>query len=1055
MDVLPSVMNHKEHKLVIDAIKFISEKLNEIESQTNSAQHILTTTKPKDFLYDSGFFYKCYSTTVTDTDLEYAPENLQQQYPNCRLQHPLTLRAYEAINDETLTLTIIYNGELFSHDVIDNLVVTAQELAFQISNNQPKRIAELHFLTKQQLEIIDSWNRRQSHLPILKNDITLHKLFEEEAKLSPDKIAVVYEDVKLTYRDLNEKANRLAHYLRSISNIHPDDIIALILDKSELMIISILGAWKSGAAYVPIDPNYPDERIKFILEDTKAKIVISNMKYSSRLYSYNIAKVEIDSPIVNEVLNNTNITCNLDVITNERNLAYVIYTSGTTGAPKGVLVEHQSVVSFRNDVKYRYFSANEDNHAPEVILFLSNYVFDFSIEQIVLSILSSNTLIIVGNHFPIDESYYAYLNKNRLTYISGTPTQIEQMDLAQLKHIATVSIGGEVFSARAFERIRGQFGGKIFHVYGITETTVYNMVFDYQNDTQYKTSIGSPLSNTKGFVLNNDMQLLPLFAVGELYLAGNCLSRGYLNRPELKAERFLPNPFQTEEEKKVGKNERIYKTGDLVRCLPDGQLQYVGRNDCQVKIRGLRIELGEIEAVLSSYQGVKQCVVVVRDSKDLTASGTCRKYIIGYFVSQSILLESDIKHYMESKLPDYMVPNRLVQIENIPVNTSGKIDLKALPEVDFSKHHEESLVPPRDDLEWKILHIWSHLLGIPSTNISVHDDFFGLGGDSVLLMKVALMLSNVLSTKISVSAVFANKTIESLTTHILHGLDYNSEENNLIAKLRDDFSTNRNYVLSFAQERLLFIDQFHGKTGNNAYNIPIYLQITDNNIKRNVLHQSLRAILNRHETLRTLIEEDKSGVFYQHILKEEEIDAFFKVDEIQVTNTEQLDTELNKLVQYVFNLRKELPIKVTFYEMKNTDEDEETTLYMGIVIHHIAFDGWSLNVFWKELQTFYDYFDKDISSSGTNTISDRTLKLPELPVQYRDFALWQREYLSRTRLFDLSEFWKKKLDGYEMLNLMLDCPVRPSLYDFSGDEIPFELDEQVTKRLKALAMRLN
>ncbi|CAF3834814.1 unnamed protein product, partial [Rotaria sp. Silwood1] len=240
------------------------------------------------------------------------------------------------------------------------------------------------------------------------------------------------------------------------------------------------------------------------------------------------------------------------------------------------------------------------------------------------------------------------------------------MDLAQLKHIATLSIGGEVFSARAFERIRGQFGGKIFHVYGITETTVYNMVFDYQNDTQYKSSIGSPLSNTKGFVLNNDMQLLPLFAVGELYLTGNCLSRGFLNRPELNAERFLPNPFQTEEEKKVAKNERIYKTGDLVRWLSDGQLQYVGRNDCQVKIRGLRIELGEIEAVLSSYQDVKQCVVVVRDSKDLTASGTCRKYIIGYFVSQSILLESDIKHYMESKLPDYMVPNRLIQIENIP-----------------------------------------------------------------------------------------------------------------------------------------------------------------------------------------------------------------------------------------------------------------------------------------------------------------------------------------------------------------------------------------------------
>ncbi|CAF4612796.1 unnamed protein product, partial [Rotaria sp. Silwood2] len=269
---------------------------------------------------------------------------LSQYVPN---RYDFTVARYDfttLIDEEKGSLKGTFNfaKKLFHRTTIESYIQTFLHILAQYAIiHETCKILDMECIPPSQKNKLKHSENMHTAFGDFTHDVTLHKLFEEEAKLSPDKIAVVYEDVKLTYRDLNEKANRLAHYLRSISNIHPDDIIALILDKSELMIISILGAWKSGAAYVPIDPNYPDERIKFILEDTKAKIVISNMKYSSRLYSYNIAKVEIDSPIVNEVLNNTNITCNLDVITNERNLAYVIYTSGTTGTPKGVLVEHQ------------------------------------------------------------------------------------------------------------------------------------------------------------------------------------------------------------------------------------------------------------------------------------------------------------------------------------------------------------------------------------------------------------------------------------------------------------------------------------------------------------------------------------------------------------------------------------------------------------------------------------------------------------------------------------------------------------------------------------------
>ncbi|CAF4870675.1 unnamed protein product, partial [Rotaria sp. Silwood1] len=489
----------------------------------------------------------------------------------------------------------------------------------------------------------------------------------------------------------------------------------------------ILAVWKSGAAYVPIDPSYPDERIQFILQDTKAKIIIANKKYITRLNSYDLIKIEIDCPQVNQLLNKHSMCVNPDSNINEHNLAYVIYTSGTTGKPKGVLIEHGSVVSFKNDITSQYFDNNDDGATPQAILFFSNYVFDFSIEQFSLSILNSKTLIILSNTFTIDDNFYSYLNKNRLTYLSGTPTQLQQINFKELKYLKILTIAGEVLTEKLFEKIRQEYKGKIINAYGVTETTVYNMVYTYENEMEYKNSIGTLLSNTKRFVLNKNMQMLPVHAVGELYLTGNCMSRGYLNRPELTAERFLPNPFQTEEEKKEGKNANIYKTGDLVRWLPDGELEYLGRNDFQVKIRGLRIELGEIETVLSLYQGVKQSVVLAKDHKNKNTDTSSTKYLLGYFVSDNDIDECDLKQFMHSKLPNYMIPNRLIRIKKIPVTINGKLDARALPDIGFSID-EKNYVAPRNELEMKLCQLWSDWFGIEK--IGIMDDFFRLGGDT-------------------------------------------------------------------------------------------------------------------------------------------------------------------------------------------------------------------------------------------------------------------------------------------------------------------------------------
>ncbi|CAF4523227.1 unnamed protein product [Rotaria socialis] len=1056
------------HDCAIDFIKKVNEEV--INAQIYQEMPFEGLVKELQIEYDASrhpivqvifIMNSQFETTVSNTHKSNEPEKSLEMSEYLSNRTNFKIAKYDittSIDEIDICLKGHFNfaTKVFHQTTIQNFIGTyihILTLFSRLSHNC--RLENISCIDSKQHSCIERWQNTCTPSTEFNTQSTLQKLFEEEVEKSGDNIAIVYSDVQLSYRELNEKANQLAHYLRSICDIQPDDLIALLLDKSELMIVSILAVWKSGAAYVPIDPSYPVERFQFILQDTRAKIMITNKKYMARLDPHDIMKIAVDCPLVNQLVNSNRATCNPDSNATKDNLAYVIYTSGTTGEPKGVMVQHGSVISFRDDIIHRYFSTDYNENSSQTILFISNYVFDFSIEQIALSILSSNTLIVPENTFIMDQKFYSYLNEKQLTYLSITPSHLQHIDLKQLKYLRTLTVAGEELPERAFERIRREYHGKVINAYGITETTVYNMVYVYENDMKYKNSIGFPLSNAKQFVLNKNMQMLPVHAVGELYLTGDCVTRGYLNRPELTAERFLSNPFQTEEEKKTGKNARIYKTGDLVRWLPNGELEYRGRNDLQVKIRGLRIELGEIESVLSSYQGVRECAVLVKDHKKKNIDTLSTKYLVGYFVSDVDTDECVLKEYMQRKLPDYMIPNRLIQIDKMPVNISGKLNTRVLPEVDFSKSDHHQLVLPQNDLETKMVYIWSELFRFPVEKISVNNDFFSLGGDSILAIKLSLMITNSLSIKLTVAAIFQNRTIAKLASHILHGLDCDASENDRIMRINTDFRAGSNYALSFAQERLWFITEFEGEIGTDAYNVPIFIQFSNNNVRRDLLYQSLLAILHRHEILRTLMHEDKFGVISQHLLNDAETAALFKVHELHVVNKQQLDAELFKFAKYVFNLRKELPIKVTFYEMKNEDVENNTRLYMGILMHHICFDGWSMKILWSELQIFYEHFERNLSDPSLDISSYSDPNLSVLPVQYKDFAEWQRKYLRGERLHNLSEYWKSKLDGFEMLNLIPDNSPRPSIYNYSGDEIMFEINEQITTALKALAKSLH
>ena len=611
-----------------------------------------------------------------------------------KLDYPIAVIAYD--KDKELSFSLQYAGELFKDEVINKLLTTVNILLTQVSNilDTPQlNTQNLKYLsTKEEELILKTWNDTDKEYP---HDKTIHSLFEDQVLKTPNNIAVIYQDIKLTYKQLNDRANQLAHYLIKHHNIKPDTLIALLLDRSENMLIAILAVLKAGAAYVPMDPQYPNDRIKYILSDTNTTLVLANNTYTKRikkLKKVNVIPID-DNTFLKEINTYSSINTTVKELTSS-NLAYVIYTSGTTGNPKGVMIEHSGVINLKYDLTKRYKFGKK-----EVILQLSNYVFDASVEQITLTLLNGYTLVCITQHNLLNsKKFYNYMNLYNVSHIHGTPTLLTKYNLSLFKSIKRAIYGGEKLDVNLQGIINKYPNISIINEYAPTEATITSTVKFIKNNTDI--SIGTPISNTKAYVLSSDLSLLPIGAVGELYIGGVGLARGYLNNPDLTAKRFISNPFQSKKEEECKKNSRIYKTGDLVRWLPDGNLEYIGRNDFQVKIRGFRIELGEIESVLSRYIGVKQAVVLTKEKED-----TNNKYLIAYYTSDNgdKLDEDGILSYLATKLPEYMIPTALLHMDKLPLTLNGKLDRKALPDPILG--NIDNYIAPRNELESKLCNI--------------------------------------------------------------------------------------------------------------------------------------------------------------------------------------------------------------------------------------------------------------------------------------------------------------------------------------------------------------
>ncbi|MCA6222285.1 non-ribosomal peptide synthetase [Photorhabdus antumapuensis] len=680
----------------------------------------------------------------------YATDFLDENLPSST---NLYLNLFEGPN--TIVGRLNFSVSLFNTETIERIVSMYLLVLKQFAEKPCTLIQNVFVLSDKEREtLLHTWNWTDAAYP---HDSTLHQLFEEQVDITPDNIALVFEGEELTYRELNERANQLAHAIRQSyqqqcgQSMPADTLVALYLERSLEMIISILAILKAGGAYVPISPEYPPERTGFILSDTKAPLLVTQRQYLAVLEE--LVGGEPGAPLLmaadGEQATEGLPIENPEPVSGSRDLAYVIYTSGTTGQPKGVMIEHRSI---NNLIKGLI------NHYPvlpsDVTLLIPNYIFDAFIEEVFITLLVGAQLVILPSEdILLHSKVQNVINEYSVNRLGATPSWLlamrDHIEWPQIRIIA----GGEVLPPSLC-----QGNWDIINTYGPTESTITSNTFKLDRWTESNRSvpIGSPLPNYKSYVLNAEARLLPVGVPGELYIGGAGLARGYLNRPELMAERFIDNPFATEGDSAKGYT-RLYKTGDLVRWLPDGNLEYLGRNDFQVKIRGFRIELAEIENTLMKHADIGKAVVVTQEHNGQLC-------LVAYLVMNSKNINTEtIDNFISNILPDYMLPKEYVQLEALPLTINGKLDRRALPTCQFNDRFAYS--GPRNSTEENLCEIWSEVLKRERTGID--DDFFKVGGSSLNVFILRSKIWQRIALDIPVKAFYSQRTIRKMMDNVI------------------------------------------------------------------------------------------------------------------------------------------------------------------------------------------------------------------------------------------------------------------------------------------------
>ena len=911
-------------------------------------------------------------------------EFFAQKYTNI----PLHIFIKELKKDGNIELEVQYRIDDYTEQQIMQMVKGMELIANQIINNSNAKISEIQIVSEKEKNILlNEFNNTKREY--LKNQ-TISELFEKIVESAQDEIAVVSKGNYLTYGQLNERANQIACLLRE-KGITRNSIVPILCDKSLDTVIGILAIVKSGGAYLALDEDYPKSRIEYMLEEVKSKVILGkkgslskfNFENSTEIINYN------DEQILDES------TYNLEHINTTEDLIYVMYTSGSTGKPKGVCIKEKNVIRLVKNTNFIEFK--EDDR----ILQTGSIAFDASTFEVWGSLLNGNQLFIESKDIILNpESLENYLRENKITICWFTAPLFNQLckeNINLFKPLRYLLTGGDVVSSIAVSKLKKVHKDLIIiDGYGPTENTTFSTTYTISNqwDKNMQIPIGKPIANSTAYIMDKNNNLLPIGVPGELCVGGDGVARGYLNKEEITKEKFIENPYV--------KGERIYKTGDFAKWLPDGNIYFMGRIDNQVKIRGFRIELQEIEAHLLKHSKLKEAVVV--DKKDESGN----KYLCAYVLSEKKVSSKEIKDFLKNELPSYMIPSYIMQLENIPLNYNGKIDKKALPIPDLSQSDVE-FVKSRNEMERKLENIWCKIFNMKE--ISIKDNFFELGGNSLTAVNLVSKIHKELKFKIVVTDVFNKPSMEELAEYL------NTMTINEVLNFKEIEKTEEKdyYEASAVEKRIYAINQTN--TNSTNYNIPIaYLIKGDFNKKH--LEKAICELINRHEALRTSFH-----VFDENIFQKIHLKVDFKVEYVKInSNFYENKIEIEEFIK-PFDLSKAPLIHVSIIEFRDVS-------ILMIDIHHIVSDGFSMSIITKELSSLYN-----------------EEKLTELKIQYKDFSNWQNK-LYKNGLLDAQEkYWINKFKGeIPELNIHSDYK-NASDESFEGDTITFEINKTLASKI--------
>ncbi|MGN4561912.1 amino acid adenylation domain-containing protein [Bacillus cereus group sp. MYBK5-2] len=888
------------------------------------------------------------------------------------------------IPGEDIKVHFQYNAHMYNDESIERMRNHLIQIMQQVVNDPQIGINELELITvEEKIQILDVFNDTAAEYPCEK---TIHQLFEEQVERTPDHIAAVFEGQQLTYRELNLRANQLARTLRN-EGVKRDQLVGIMVERSLEMIVGILGILKAGGAYVPVDPEYPKERIQYILEDSGATILLIQDQFQERT-SF-VGKIVLLDDEESYHKEGTNLK--LEVGSNE--LAYVIYTSGTTGNPKGVMIEHQALVNRIHWMQKRYPIGETD-----IVLQKTPYSFDVSVWELLWWGAQGAKVVFLAPGGEKDpELIIKAIEENHVTTMHFVPSMLSVFldyvqnveTLNRTRSLRQVFASGEALQVQHVKRFNKLLGmhneTRLINLYGPTEATIDVSYFDCPLDeTLEQVPIGKPIDNVQLYVVDTKGHLQPIGIPGELCIAGVGLARGYLNRPQLTEEKFVDNPFN------IG--EKMYRTGDLARLLPDGNIEYLGRVDHQVKIRGYRIELGEIESKLLKIDAIQETIVIAMEDEN------GQKSLCAYFVADKEIDTESIREALSHGLPKYMIPTYFIQLMQMPLTPNGKINRKALPAVEESKLTNNKYVKPRTEIEEQLVNIWKSILG--DFKIGIKDNFFDIGGHSLRATTLVSKIRKELKVDIKLREVFQYSTIEQMEKLIVGRKQHAYVS---IPKITE----RGHYPVSSAQKRMYILSQYEG--GELSYNMPGVLKI-EGELDHVRLEKVFQQLIQRHESLRTSFK-----MIHGELMQEIHSKVEFQIELVQAKEEDEYIYDFVR----EFDLQQAPLLRVRLIQLENNHH------ILLFDMHHIISDGVSMNILMREFVQLYD-----------------GKQLPSLQIQYKDYAAWQQNMIHQEQMKKQESYWLDIFKG-EIPELELPTDYeRPSVRSYEGDVFEFVIDKQ-------------